>query len=101
MFGWFKKKKYTNPNLHPDKHITLKEIIYTTARNRNNIYRNVYNLGNASEIIYERVLARVIMENLDKKPLSNNIIDRIQEIFIQEECKEILIHKAYEKEYGM
>jgi len=99
MFGWFKKKKpkeRTYPYKLKDE--TVREILYTTARNRMGYYID-WGLGySAVDNIYERVYDKV----KDLWIMNDRVFfDHVVKVFEEEEEKERRYHADLAKEYGM
>lgn len=96
MFGFKWSRKKQRP-----VSFGVKEIIYTSARNRNGVYID-WGLGNTE---YELIANNVYKKYLEKYsaiPLADHVlIDKIQELFYQEEMKQVEILKLWKQEYGM
>jgi len=99
MFGWFRKKK-PKERVYPYKMKDeyLREILYTTARNRMGYYCD-WGIGySAVDHIYCRVYDRV----KDMWIVNDRVFfDCVVRIFEQEEERERRYHAELAKEYGM
>ena len=77
----------------------MEDIIWTTARNRQVSYHNM-GLGRCSEEIANRVFERYMTIPIPYR-MRESVIDRVQDIFAEEEDKYIKMMEVLKKEYGM
>jgi hypothetical protein len=97
MFGWFRKRP--NPPTQAERLVNMWEIIYTTARCRQSVYIDK-GLGWCSEHIAQKVHDRYMKLPLAVK-MNIGVIDKVLELFEEEEYEYIQMMEVLKKEYGM